>query len=91
MKTSELIDTKAQKKREQLLLEGLNSGKATPMTKDDWETIKQRGIERINQKKQQRELEGLLLDGINGGEAMPMTDQDWDDIRAEVKRRANAG
>lgn len=36
---------------EQRLLEALESGPATPMTKDDWEGIKQRGIELIGQKK----------------------------------------
>jgi antitoxin ParD1/3/4 len=32
---------------EALLLEGINSGEATPFTKDDLESIKQRGIERL--------------------------------------------
>ena len=32
---------------EALLLEGLNSGEATPFTKNDLESIKQRGLERI--------------------------------------------
>ena len=35
---------------EKLLLQALESP-ATPMTKDDWDAIKQRGIERIRQKK----------------------------------------
>jgi antitoxin ParD1/3/4 len=42
---------KSQEEIEQRLLEALESGPATPMTKEDWEGIKQRGIERIRQKK----------------------------------------
>lgn len=42
---------KSQEEIEQRLLEALDSGPATPMTKEDWEGIKQRGIERIRQKK----------------------------------------
>lgn len=40
-----------QEEIEQRLLEALESGPPTPMTKEDWEGIKQRGIERIRQKK----------------------------------------
>lgn len=40
-----------QEEIEQRLLEALDSGPATPMTKEDWEGIKQRGIERIRLKK----------------------------------------
>ena len=46
-------DAKRRKEEEQvekLLLQALESP-ATPMTKDEWEAIKQRGIERIRQKK----------------------------------------
>ncbi len=32
---------------ERLLLEGLDSGPATPMTKADWDEIRQRGLARI--------------------------------------------
>lgn len=42
---------KSQDEIEQRLLEALESGPPTPMTKEDWEGIKQRGIERIRQKK----------------------------------------
>lgn len=35
---------------ETLLLEGLESGKATPFTKADFEAIKQRGLERLKKK-----------------------------------------
>ncbi|MFN0278977.1 MAG: type II toxin-antitoxin system ParD family antitoxin [Pyrinomonadaceae bacterium] len=38
------------KKLESLLLEGLNSGKATPFTRADFEVIKQRGITRLKTK-----------------------------------------
>ena len=36
---------------EALLLEGLNSGEPTPFTKDDLESIKKRGLERIMAKR----------------------------------------
>jgi antitoxin ParD1/3/4 len=36
---------------EKLLLEAIDSGPATAMTKQDWAQIKQRGLERIRQKK----------------------------------------
>ena len=42
---------KSQEEIEQRLLEALESGPATPMTKEDWDAIKQRGLERIRQKK----------------------------------------
>lgn len=42
---------KAEEKLEALLLDGLNSGPAKLMTKKDWEGIKQRGLERIKQRK----------------------------------------
>jgi antitoxin ParD1/3/4 len=42
---------RSQEEIEQRLLEALESGPATPMTKEDWEGIKQRGAERIRQKK----------------------------------------
>ncbi|MFN0278653.1 MAG: type II toxin-antitoxin system ParD family antitoxin [Pyrinomonadaceae bacterium] len=38
------------KKLEALLLEGLDSGKATPFTKADFEAIKRRGIARLKTK-----------------------------------------
>ena len=36
-----------ERKLETLLLEGLESGKATPLTKSDFENIKRRGLARI--------------------------------------------
>jgi antitoxin ParD1/3/4 len=39
-----------ERKLEALLLEGLESGKATPFTKADFEAIKQRGLERLKAK-----------------------------------------
>jgi len=39
-----------ERRLEALLLEGLESGRATPYTKDDFEAIKQRGIERLKNK-----------------------------------------
>jgi antitoxin ParD1/3/4 len=41
---------KAKEKLEALLLEGLNSGPAKPMTDADWEALRQRVKARINQK-----------------------------------------
>ena len=38
------------RKLEALLLEGLESGKATPFTKDDLAAIKERGLERLKNK-----------------------------------------
>ena len=43
------LDQKEHARLEQLLLEGIESGPATPMTKADWEEIKQRGLERLAQ------------------------------------------
>lgn len=39
-----------ERKLESLLLEGLESGDATPLTKADFEDIKKRGLERIKNK-----------------------------------------
>ena len=47
-------DAKKQKEEERiekLLLEALESGPASPLTKKDWEAIKQRGLERIHAKR----------------------------------------
>jgi antitoxin ParD1/3/4 len=38
------------RKLETLILEGLNSGDATPLTKEDFERIKERGIKRLQQR-----------------------------------------
>lgn len=40
---------KAQERLEDLLLEGLNSGEATPMTDKDWQDIRQAVREKITQ------------------------------------------
>lgn len=39
-----------ERKLEALLLEGLNSGEATPLTKADFAEIKRRGLERVKNK-----------------------------------------
>ncbi|MGA9380539.1 MAG: type II toxin-antitoxin system ParD family antitoxin [Phormidium sp.] len=39
---------KAQERLEELLLEGLNSGEATPMTDQDWQEIRQAVKEKIS-------------------------------------------
>ena len=44
------IRERKERKLESLLLEGLESGAATPLTKADFETIKQRGLERLKNK-----------------------------------------
>lgn len=38
---------------EQLLLEGVNSGPATPMTAQDWENIRREGLARLAEEKRQ--------------------------------------
>lgn len=43
----EAKEREAEERLEKLLLEALDSGPATPMTKEDWEEIKQRGLQRI--------------------------------------------
>jgi len=45
----EAEERKADERLETLLLEAIESGPATPMTKQDWDEIKQRGLERIQQ------------------------------------------
>jgi antitoxin ParD1/3/4 len=45
------LQKRQQQKLEALLLEGLESGDATPLTKKDFEEIKKRGLERIKNKK----------------------------------------
>jgi antitoxin ParD1/3/4 len=42
---------KAEKPLEQLLLEGLNSGEATPMTAEDWAEIRQAVTDKITARK----------------------------------------
>lgn len=43
------LKERQERKLEALILEGLNSGDATPLTKKDFERIKERGIKRIRQ------------------------------------------
>jgi antitoxin ParD1/3/4 len=43
---------KHQDKIEDLVLEGLNSGPATPMTKQDWAAIRREGLARLAKEKQ---------------------------------------
>ena len=42
---------KAEERVAALLLEGLNSGPATPMTADDWTAIRNEALKRIEQRK----------------------------------------
>lgn len=42
----------AQERLEALLLEGLESGDATPMTADDWEALRKKVGKRLNRKAQ---------------------------------------
>lgn len=44
------IRDRKERKLESLLLEGLESGDATPLTKADFEAIKKRGMERLKNK-----------------------------------------
>jgi antitoxin ParD1/3/4 len=45
---------RAREKVDQLLQEGLDSGSATPMTKQDWEDIRRQGLERLARRKARR-------------------------------------
>lgn len=44
------IKQRQEKKLEALLLEGLQSGRAVPLTKRDFEDIRRRGLERLKNK-----------------------------------------
>ncbi len=44
------LKERRERKIEDLLLEGINSGESTPLTKDDFEKIKQRGMQRLQHK-----------------------------------------
>jgi len=44
------LKERQERKLEALILEGLNSGEATPLTKEDFERIKERGIKRLQQR-----------------------------------------
>ncbi len=41
------LNERTQRRLDELILEGLNSGPATPLTKQDFEDIRRRGLERI--------------------------------------------
>ena len=43
----------AQERLEEMLLEGINSGPATPMTEQDWEDIRREALERLAARKPQ--------------------------------------
>lgn len=44
------LKERRERKIEDLLLEGINSGESTPLTKGDFEKIKERGLQRLQQK-----------------------------------------
>lgn len=44
------LKERRERKIEDLLLEGINSGESSPLTKEDFENIKQRGLQRLQQK-----------------------------------------
>lgn len=44
------LKERQERKLEALILEGINSGEATPLTKDDFQRIKERGIKRIQER-----------------------------------------
>ena len=44
------LKERRERKIEDLLLEGINSGESTPLTKNDFEKIKERGMQRLQQK-----------------------------------------
>jgi antitoxin ParD1/3/4 len=43
--------TRARRELEQKLIEGIESGPATPMTKADWDRLRQRAIKRASKRK----------------------------------------
>jgi antitoxin ParD1/3/4 len=45
---------KAQEKLEAMLLEGVRSGDATPMTKEDWKEIREEAMERIKARRSKK-------------------------------------
>jgi len=45
---------RAQQKLETLLLEGVHSGKSTPLTKQDWEEIRREALARIKARKSKK-------------------------------------
>lgn len=44
------LKERRERKIEDLLLQGINSGESTPLTKSDFEKIKERGMQRLQQK-----------------------------------------
>lgn len=44
------LKERRERKLEDLLLQGINSGESTPLTKSDFEKIKERGMQRLQQK-----------------------------------------
>ena len=48
---TEGVKRKEQEKLENLLLDGFRSGEASPLTKEDFEEIKRRGLERLKARK----------------------------------------
>ena len=44
------LHERRERKLEELLIEGLNSGESTPLTKKDFEAIKERGLKRLRSK-----------------------------------------
>jgi antitoxin ParD1/3/4 len=44
------LKERRERRLEDLLLQGINSGESTPLTKTDFENIKERGLKRLQQK-----------------------------------------
>lgn len=44
------LKERQEKKLDTLLIEGLNSGESTPLTKEDFERIKERGMKRLRER-----------------------------------------
>jgi len=44
------LKERQEKKMDALLIEGLNSGESTPLTKEDFERIKERGMKRLRER-----------------------------------------
>ena len=81
---------------EALLLEGINSGPATPMTRQDWDDIKTRSLARIAAKEvlagavtepYDQKLADLIAEGLASGPAIEVTPEYWDKKRAALTQK----
>ena len=81
---------------EKLLLEGINGGPATPMTRQDWDDIKTRGLACIPAKEVvesavtepfDQKLADLIAEGLASGPAIEVTPEYWEKKRAALAQK----